>query len=115
MTVSVPKPRPVPTERNHDQSMRARQLAASVRNGRKIVFIILDENPLEGYLAGWDAETYFVVYPDGDTVFKELIPKRNILKMVLMDESTFQEEDLYEDMNKIVRPFRDMINKTYFQ
>jgi hypothetical protein len=107
--------KPVPTERKIDRSMRARQLASTVRQGRRISIIILDENPVEGYLAGWDAETYFMVYPLGDQVFKELVPKNNILKIVLFDESTFREEPYYEEMNGIVRPFRDMINAEYFE
>jgi hypothetical protein len=108
--------KPVATERVIDRSMRARQLASTVRQGRKICFFILDEDPIEGYLAGWDDDTYFVVYPyNKNEVCKELLPKSSILKIFLFDTSTFREEALYEEMNKIVRPFRDMINATYFQ
>lgn len=79
------------------------------------MFSILDENPVVGYLAGWDQETYFVVYDLDDEVFKMLIPKLNILNILLFDEGSFREEPRYEEMNKIVRPFRDMINATYFE
>lgn len=111
MTSSV---KPIATERIIDYSMRAKQLATTVRRGQMITLIILDENPIDVYLAGWDADTYFVVYPYGEQIMTELIPKQNILKIVLHPESTFREEPLYEDMNQIVRSFRDMINKTYF-
>lgn len=111
--------KPVTTDRTVDKSMRARQLASTVRQGRKIMFFILDEDPIDAYLAGWDSDTYFVVYPyttsDGPKVMKELIPKQNVLKIFLFDESSFREESLYDDMNKIVRPFRDMINAEYFE
>ena len=95
--------------------MRARQLASSVRNGRKLLFTILDEYPIEGYLAGWDDDTYFVVSEDENgNVNKQLIPKQNILKIGLFSARTFREESLYEEMNQIVGPFRDKINSTYF-
>ena len=101
-----------------DLSMRARQLASSVRQGRKLTFIILDENPVEGYLAGWDADTYFVIYTNlsSPTVQKTLIPKQSILRIILHDERTFREDD--EQVNRVMDPlvkkFRDYINNTYF-
>lgn len=98
-----------------DTSMRAKQLASSVRQGRKLTFLILDEYPIEGYLAGWDDDTYFVVYEYEGEVFKTLIPKSNILRITLSDKGTFREEKLYEKMNEVVRPFRTKINNTYFQ
>lgn len=113
--MTAPRVKPVTTERYIDRSMRARQLASTVRQGRKVMFFILDEDPIEGYLAGWDAETYFVVYPYGGAVMKELIPRNNLLKIFLFDESSFREEPLYEEMNKIVRGFRDLINAEYFE
>lgn len=112
-----PAPRtvkPIATDRTVDKSMRARQLASSVRQGRMISFSILDENPVDGYLAGWDADTYFVVYPYDGQVFKKLINRAHVLTFLLYDEGTFREEPFYEEMNKVVRPFRDLINNTYF-
>ena len=113
--MTSPRLKPVTTERNIDRSMRARQLASTVRQGRRIMISVLDENPVEGYLAGWDSETYFMVYPLDGEVFKMLIPKRNILNILLFDGSSFREEPLYDEMNKIVRPFRDIINAEYFE
>lgn len=78
------------------------------------MIFILDEDPIEGYLAGWDDDTYFIVYTHENQVFKELIPHANILKILLFDESSFREEPLYEEMNLLVRPFRDMINAVYY-
>ena len=113
--MTTPRVKPVTTERNIDRSMRARQLASTVRQGRKIMFFILDEDPIDGYLAGWDADTYFVVYPYDGEVMTEMIPKSSILKFFLYKTGSFREEALYEEMNKIVRPFRDMINAEYFE
>lgn len=115
MTSAPRAVRPVSTDRHIDKSMRARQLASTVRQGRKITFIILDEDPIDCYLAGWDEDTYFVVYPYGNDVIKELISKSAVLKVVLSDTGTFREEPFYDEMNKIVRPFRDLINAEYFE
>lgn len=99
--------------------MTERQLASTVRQGMKITFIILDETPVDGYLAGWDSKTYFVlnVEPNEDgvnVVYKNLIPKNNILRMILSDKRTFREEALYPEMDAIVKRWRDWINNNYF-
>lgn len=97
--------------------MRGRQLASSVRNGRKIMFTILDENPIAGYLAGWDEEAYLVLYEDDDDgeLYKEIISKNNILKITLFDEKTFRDENHYKEMEAIVRPFRDFLNSPNYK
>jgi hypothetical protein len=100
-----------------DNRMRARQLVATVRQGRRIGFDVLDEGWFFGYLAGWDDETYFLLEPkmlDGSEVYnKLLIPKNHILAIQLVDERTFREEPLFEDMELIVKPFRDLLSKQY--
>lgn len=101
------------TERPVDNSMRAKQLVASVRQGRRIEVDILDEGWTGGYLAGWDDDTYLVLVPQTDEVEKYLIPKTHILMIRLVDERTFREEALYEDMEAIVKPFRDVLNNLY--
>ena len=96
-----------------DKSMRARQLVATVRQGRRIHIDVLDEGWIEGYLCGWDSDTYFVLVPDGERVEKYLIPKSHILMIQLVDDRTFREEALFEQMEPIVKPFRDVINNQY--
>jgi hypothetical protein len=96
-----------------DMSMRARQLVASVRQGRRLTVQVLDEDPFVGYLAGWDDDTYFLLMPNGRTVLKVLIPKSHILYIQLAEERSFREEAQYEDMESIVRSFRDALNKQY--
>jgi hypothetical protein len=110
-------PRKDPNPPSPDFRMRARQLASTVRQGRKILFSVLDEEPVIGYLAGMDEDTYFVVVPetDKDEVHKVLLSRQSILLFQLFDERTFQEEPLYEKMNAIVKPFRDSVNSIYFQ
>jgi hypothetical protein len=95
--------------------MRARQLVSTVRQGRKITISILDENPVTGYLCGWDEDTYFLICPavNYDPI-KLLIPKSSILFIELHDERTFREEADYEKMDQIVKPFKDLINNQYF-
>lgn len=115
-TVPVVEPTiPVHLNKEIDNSMRAKQLVASVRQGRRISIDVLDEGWLEGYLAGWDSETYFLLMPiyQNNSVEKYLIPKQNILAIQLKDDRTFREEGLHAEMEKIVKPFRDVLNSTY--
>ncbi len=94
--------------------MRARQLVASLRQGRAINIDVLDEGWFEHcYLAGWDDDTYFVLRPQDTQVEKYLIPKHNILAIQLMDERTFRDEALHPEMEKIIGPFRTTIDKSY--
>jgi len=105
---------------NIDTSMRARQLASTVHQGRRVTFSIEDEDLVIGYIAGWDADTYFVVgeqastVDGGDGIFKVLINKNKILIISMEDEKTFRDEPHYEEMNQIVQPFRNRINNDYF-
>jgi hypothetical protein len=97
--------------------MRARQLVSTVRQGRKITISILDEDPVTGYLCGWDEDTYFLIFPsyqEGEAPVKMLIPKASILFIQLHDERTFFEEDDHDKMVGIVKPFKDRINNEYF-
>lgn len=110
--------RPAPTP-NIDYSMRAKQLVASVRQGRRINIDVLDEGQFSGYLAGWDDDTYFLLCPEDDhggrisSPIKLLIPKTHILFIQLVDARTFREEPLHEEMERIVKPFRDALNNQY--
>lgn len=98
-----------------DKSMWARQLASTVRQGRKITVSILDEDQVEGYLAGMDEDTIFLLEPrDDGTFLKLLINRANILFIHLQDEKTFMEEQCYDDMAPVLRSFKDYVNKTYF-
>jgi hypothetical protein len=97
--------------------MRARQLASTVRQGRKISVQILDDYPIEGYLCGWDPETYFVIIPNaiqGNPPVKRLIPKAAIQFIDLHDDRTFFEEPDHELMADVVKKFRNYINNAYF-
>lgn len=98
-----------------DKSMRAKQLASTVRQGRRITISILDEDQVEGYLCGMDDDTYFLICPTSDGVTEKLlISKVNVLFIRLHDERTFREEPLAHIMEPIVKPFREYITKEYF-
>jgi hypothetical protein len=98
-----------------DDSMWAKQLASTVRQGRKITVSILDEEQQEGYLAGMDAQSIFLLVPTlTGSHQKLLIPRTAILFVHIQDERTFMEESDYDEMSKVARPFKDYINKTYF-
>lgn len=109
-----------------DWSMTARQLASTVRQGRKITFILLEEY-FTGYLTGVDATNYFVLVPppaspednslahSPDGFSKVLVPKAAIQFLQMHDERTFREEALYNQMEPVVKPFREKIRVTYFE
>lgn len=112
--MTSPKPVRSP-EAPLDTSMRAKQLASTVRQGRAITISILDEEQISGYLCGWDNDTYFVILPStGPTPVKMLVPKASILFIRLHDEQTFREEDDYLAMENVVKSFREWINNKYF-
>ncbi len=103
-----------------DTSMRARQLVSTVRQGRKIVIGLLTDEEIEGYLSGWDDDTYFLVYglkdktTEEEIVVQVLVPKRAISYIEMMGKRTFREDALYDMMNSIVKPFRDRLVNDYF-
>jgi hypothetical protein len=108
--------------RQIDRRMRTKQLASTVRQGRKITIQVLDEYPFGGYLCGWDEDTYFVIIPSAPSLtggrqnppVKRLVPKNSIQFIDIADERSFQEEESYEQMVGTVQPFKDWINNTYF-
>lgn len=101
--------------KDQDLEMTVKQLMTTVRQGRKVLISILDEEPAIGYLAGWDDENYFILAPKQNDIAKLLVSKFNILFLQMFDERTFREEPLYEEMEKIVRPFRTKLTSEHFQ
>jgi len=94
--------------------MREKQLIACVRQGRMLEISVLDEEQLFGYLAGMDDDTYLILQPTSTRgVDKILLPKTHILWIQMHEERTFRDEMLHDEMEPIVTPFLNWINKTY--
>jgi hypothetical protein len=94
--------------------MSAKQLASTVRQGLKISISVLDEDQIEGYLAGWDDDTLFVLAPDTMGFQKLLISRRNILFIHIQDRQTFMDEPSHKEMLAVLRTFKDYINNNFF-
>lgn len=103
--------------------MSDKQIAASVRFGRKVTFWPLDLDPITGYVAGMDRYTYFVLVPNPDhephsnvqVLRKYLVHKSGTL-IELHDESSIDLEDepFREELRKIVVPFRTKVMDDFF-
>jgi hypothetical protein len=92
-------------ERQPDALLQS-QVGASVKNGRKVTFDIFDADSVTGYVAGWDDTSWFVLEPTPTGVKKRIVNKNCNPLITLHDEPTYGDEDLYEEMERIIRPFR---------
>lgn len=104
----------VDAPRREPKSMRARQLAFVVRDGRKLTFSVFDDESITGYLAGEDDESYFVLQPVDDRFVQNLILKLLNPRIVMHPESTYDEEACREEMDRIIAPFRTRILHDFF-
>lgn len=92
--------------------MSQKQIAQAVVYGRKITFWPLDGEPIIGYVCGWDDDYYSIVEPHPEGGFKhQLIHKAGTPVIELHREQTYddEEEDVREQMERIVHPFRRWI------
>lgn len=98
--------------------MSDRQIAATVRFGRKITIWPVDQDEVTGYVAGVDRFNYFLLVPDAEqplVVHKFLVHKAGAL-IELHDSSTLdrEPEELRDQLRRIIVPFRVKIMETYF-
>ncbi len=102
------------------QTVTNRQLAASVRFGRRITISSpdLDEGePLSGYVAGFDDETIFLAVPqDNNQLRKLLIHRDGYSHIELPDISTMKTETeiVRQQLTSLLGKFRDRIIAGYF-
>lgn len=99
------EPEPSPTR------MVDKQLWQALKNGQMITFLIFDGDPVTGYLAGMDDETYFVLQPRGTEFFKKIIiQKHGTPQLEIHQDSTYHEAIPYfDEMEKIIAPFRTYV------
>jgi hypothetical protein len=100
-----PDPIPSPTR------MVDKQLWQALKNGQLITFLIFDGEPVTGYLAGMDDETYFVLEPRKNQLFKKvIIQKHGTPQFEIHPDQTYNEGiPYYEEMERIIAPFRTYV------
>lgn len=102
-----------------------RQLAYQVTEGRKVSFWDgVADHPITGYVAGWDSPElgpvakYFVITPtaekdeEGFIIQQHLIPQAGT-RLELHPWATFDEEEAYKDMEKMISKFRNYVIHNY--
>lgn len=93
-------------------AMSSKQLARTVVHGRKVSFQFPSGQVIEGYLCGMDDFHYMVVEPV--TGQKHLIHKGGACIITLADESTYDVEPRFADLERVVAPFREYVDREYF-
>ena len=88
-----------------------KQLWQALKNGQLITFLVFDGDPVTGYLAGMDDETYFVLQPQKNSFFKKIIiQKHGTPQMEIHQDQTYSEElPYFEEMERIIAPFRTYV------
>jgi len=92
--------------------MSSKQLARTVVDGRKIVLLIpgLPPGEFEGYLCGMDDFHLLIVTSDGK---KLLAYKGSVAVIRLADDAEYDKEPNWDELEKIVGPFRSAIQREH--
>lgn len=94
---------------NPDSGLSKKQLTASAVKGRMVTFhISFTEETISGYLCGMDDFHWMVITPSGS---KHLIHKANVSVVDLLESPTYANEENHEELESVVAPFRDWIDK----
>ena len=88
--------------------MSTKQLAQTVKDGRKLRFNFPSGDPLVGYLGGMDDYHWLVV----TATSKHLIHKGNVTMVDIFSESTYDRE-MTDDMEAVIGPFRRYIDSNH--
>lgn len=89
-----------------------REIAQTVRYGRKVTFLVFDGDPIEGYVAGMDEDYFYVLAPnaDGKGFRRWYINRAGNPAFELHAESTYGNEPQREAMDVIIAPFRGWVS-----
>lgn len=98
-------------DRAKGASMSSKQLARTVLHGRLLTFRLLTGDSITGYLCGMDDFHWMVVTGEGQ---KHLIHKASAGLITLADTASFEEEPLRDELEKIVGPFREFVQRSFF-
>lgn len=91
--------------------MSAKQLARTVRDGRLVSFRFPTSEVIEGYLCGMDDFHWLVVTPAGS---KHLIHKGSASIIDLSDHPSYSDEPNRPELERVVAPFREHVEETFF-
>ena len=97
--------------RKQGSSVSSKQLARTVKDGRKVSFWLSSGLEISGYISGMDDYHWFLVTPENR---KHLIHKGLASLITLHDESTYATEPLWELLEQTIAPFRDHVLAHYF-
>lgn len=87
-----------------------RQLRQTVFDGQLVTFYLTRGEPITGYIAGWDADSYFVLVPQHDAPFQRWIVTKALSPTHLIHEkSTFASDPQHKEMTEIIRPFKAVL------
>lgn len=90
------------------------QAGRSVKLGQKITITVSLGRVTErvtGYLAGADAECWFILQPGEDAVRQLLVNRLETRVLEIHSEPTYDQEPLHDAMEQIVRPFRTWLQR----
>ncbi len=86
--------------------MNQRQLAQTVRYGRKITFLIAGGTEITGYLAGMDPDYFYVLAPEHEAFSRWVVNRSGNPAFRMHERSTYEQEPQHAEMDKIIGPFR---------
>lgn len=90
-----------------------KQAALSVKLGQKVTAIVSLGHLIErvtGYLAGADAECWFILQPGEEEVRQLLVSRRDTRVLEIHTSRTYDQEPLRPEMDAIVIPFRTWVD-----
>jgi hypothetical protein len=91
-------------------AMHIKQLAQTVRYGRKVTFHVFDGDPVTGYLAGMDREYFLVLEPHHDGFKRWGIRRDGNPAFLLHGEQTYDSEAQKDALEEVIGPFRGWVN-----
>lgn len=94
------------------------QAARSVKLGQKVTATVVLGRRTEqvtGYLAGADAECWFILQPGEDTVRQLLVNRPGTRVLEIHSEATYDQEPLRKIMDAIVIPFRTWVDRNVLE
>lgn len=91
--------------------MSTKQLAHTVKEGRKVVFHFPYEERIEGYLCGIDDYHWMIITPEGQV---HLVHKGSVAVIDLPFEKSYESEEKLETLEGVVGPFRAWVEKEFY-
>jgi hypothetical protein len=89
------------------------QAARSVKLGQRVTAYVRfgDEDHVTGYLAGADAECWFILQPESKRFRQILVSRRDAPVLEIHIDRTYDQEPLRREMEEIVVHFRTWVDQ----